>query len=158
MEGVAGQRPERQLNDVVIELGGGVMKVMQAVDDQHRDQRAARADQRNAVSQTDREGRDHRDLRQRVVGGIDPDEPVGDLDQPPGQRRQLVVAQLPFAAVGQRLDQIERQVRIEQRRQRRPDDEMHAEEHAKAACGRRSIMAISPDIDAARALGSMDRR
>ena len=65
MERVAGERPERQLDDVVIELGGGEMEVVQAVDDQHRDQRAARADQRQRGRPDQREGRDHRDLRQR---------------------------------------------------------------------------------------------
>ena len=45
-EGIAGQRPERQLNHVVIELGGGVVEVVQPVEDQHRDQRAGSADQR----------------------------------------------------------------------------------------------------------------
>ena len=131
MEGVTGQRPERQLDHVVIELGGGVMKVVQAVDDQDRGQRAARADERQRGHPHRRQGADHRELRQRVIGGVASDHPVDGLDQPPGQRRQLVIAELPFAAVGQRLDQIERQVRIERRRQRGPDEKMHGEEHAK---------------------------
>ena len=121
MKGVAGERPERQLDDVVIELGGGVMEVVQAIEDQDGDQRADRADQRTRGQPDQRERGDHRELRQRVIGGVEPDQPVQQLDQPPRQRRQLVVAELPFAAIGQRLDQIERQIGIEQRRQRGPD-------------------------------------
>ena len=131
MKGPSGERPERQLDHVVIELGGGVVEVMQPVDDQDRHQRAARADERQRGPPHDGKGRDDRDLRHDIVGGVDSDQPVDDLDQPPRQRRQLVVAQLPFAAVGQRLDQIERQIRIEDRRQRGPDHEMQNEEQRK---------------------------
>ena len=101
MEGVAGERPQRQLDHVVIELGGGVMEVVQAIDDEHGDQRADGADQRTRGQPDRRKGADHRELRQRVVGGVVAHEPVHELDQPPGQRRQLVIAELPFAAVGQ---------------------------------------------------------
>jgi hypothetical protein len=52
----------------------------------------------------------HRGLRQSVIGGVGAKRPMHDLDQPPRQWRQLVVAELPFAAIGQGLDQIERQV------------------------------------------------
>ena len=40
MQGNTGQRPERQLDDVVVELVGGVVEVVQPVDDQHGHQRA----------------------------------------------------------------------------------------------------------------------
>ena len=82
-----------------------------------------------AVGQHGNEGDDHGHLRQRVIGGIGAEHaPVHDLDQPPRQRRQLVVAELPFAAVGQGLDQVERQVGVEQRRKRGPDHEVQGEE------------------------------
>ena len=72
MEGVAGERPQRQLDDVVIELGGGEMEVVQAIEDEHGDQRADRADQRTRGQPNRGKGADDRDLRQRVVGGLDP--------------------------------------------------------------------------------------
>ncbi len=62
-----------------------------------------------------------------------PGQPVGDLDQPPGQRRQLVVAELPFAPVHQRLDQVERQVGVEQGRQHRPDQRMQRQKGGQSA-------------------------
>ena len=76
VEGIAGQRPERQLDDVVIELGRRVLEVVQAVDDQDRDQRAARADQRQRRHPDQREGGDDRGLRQRVVGSVGAEHPV----------------------------------------------------------------------------------
>ena len=79
-----------------------------------------------AIAKTTAKRRHHRDLRQQVIGEVVADQPVGDLDQPPGQRRQLVVAELPFAAVDQRLDQVERQIGVEQRRQHGPDRGMQA--------------------------------
>ena len=137
MESVAGQRPERQLDHVVIELHRRVLEVMHAVDDQHGKERAGRADQRPRRRPHRDEGDDHRHLRQRVIGGVGAERPVHDLDQPPRQRRQLVVAELPFAAVGQRLDQVERQVGVEQRRQRGPDHEMQSEERGERRPRRR---------------------
>jgi hypothetical protein len=121
VEGKARQRPERQLDDVVVEFGGGVVEVMQPVDDQHRHQRADAADQ-GACRRVDQgEGGADRKLGQQVIGEVVAHQPVGDLHQPPGQGRQLVIAELPFAPVHQRLDQIERQVGIKQCRQRGPD-------------------------------------
>ena len=72
MKGVAGQRPERQLDHVVIELGRRVMEVVQAIDDQDRDQRAARADERQRRQPDRRESGDHRNLRQRIVSDSTP--------------------------------------------------------------------------------------
>ncbi len=136
MERVAGQRPERQLDHVVIELHRRVLEVMHAVDDQHGNQRAGRSDQRPCRRPHRDEGYDHRRLRQRVIGSVDAERPVHDLDQPPRQRRQLVVAELPFAAVGESLDQVERQVGVEQRRQRGPDHEMQREEGGESGLRR----------------------
>ncbi len=127
----ARQRPERQLNDIVIELHRRVLKVMQAVDDQHGDERAARSDQRPRGRIDQRKCSDHHDLGQRVIGGIHAEQPVHDFNEPPRQRRQLVGAEHPFAAVGQRLDQIERQVGVEERRQRGPDGKMERQKRAK---------------------------
>ena len=44
MQGKSGERPERQLNDVVVELRGCVIEIVQAIDNQHRCQRSRRAD------------------------------------------------------------------------------------------------------------------
>ena len=81
---------------------------MQAVDDEHGGQRAERTDQRPRHHINEGEGRHHRHLRQQVIGEVMTDGQVCDLDQPPGQRRQFVVAELPFVAVDEGLDQIER--------------------------------------------------
>jgi hypothetical protein len=54
-----------------------------------------------------KKGGDNDNLRQRVIGGIDSEQPVDDRDQPPRQWRQLVVAKLPLVPVGERLDQVE---------------------------------------------------
>ena len=137
VESVAGQRPERQLDDVVIELHRRVLEVMHAVDDQHGNERAGRSDQRPCRRPHRDEGDDHRRLRQRVIGGVGAERPVHDLNQPPRQRRQLVVAELPLAAIGQRFDQVERQVGVEQGRQRGPDREMQSEERGERRPRRR---------------------
>ena len=131
MEGVAGERPERQLDHVVIELGGGVVEVMQAVENEDGNQRANGADERTRGQPHHREGPDHRDLRQRVICGVHAHQLVNQLDQPPWQWRQLVITKLPFAPIGKRFDEVERQVGIEQRRQRRPHQEMQREKHGK---------------------------
>ena len=131
MEGVAGKRPQRQLDHVVVEFGGGEMEVMQAVENEHGNKRADGADEFSRGQPDDRKGQHHRDLCQHIIRDVMPHRSVDDLDQPPRQRRQLVVAQLPFAAIGQRLDQIEWQIGIEQRRQRRPNDDMQREEGGK---------------------------
>ena len=115
----------------MIELGGCVVEVVQAVDNQHGGERAERAGERSRRQVHDGKTRHHRDLRQQIIGEVVPDQLVGDLHQPPGQRRQLVVAELPFAAVDQRLDQVERQIGVEQSRQRGPDRGVQAEEGGK---------------------------
>ena len=104
------------------------------------------ADERARGLPHEDEGDDDDGLGEGVIGGIDAEHPVDDLDHPPRQRRQLVVAELPFAAVGQRLDQIERQVQVEDRRQRDPDDGMEERKAAKAVCGRRSTASINRNM------------
>ena len=120
VKGKARQRPERQLDHVVVEFGGGVIEVVQPVDDEDGNQRAERTDQRPRGEKNEGKSGHHRDLRQEVIGEVMTDGQVCDLHQPPGQRREFVVAELPFAAVHQRLDQIERQIGVKQRRQRGP--------------------------------------
>src|SRR5690349_9180372 len=100
----------------MIELDGGVVQVMQSVDNKHRNERACRACEgpRRRVNQP--EGGDYGEVREEVIGEVVSNSPVDDLGQPPRERRQLIVAELPFSAVGERLDQVERKVGIEYRR------------------------------------------
>ena len=83
MKGVAGQRPKRQLNDVVIEFDCGVLEIMQAIDDQHGNKGAGRADNGACGDEHQGKGDDHRSLRQRVVGGVRADRAMRDLNEPP---------------------------------------------------------------------------
>ena len=123
-----GQRPERKLNDVVIEFHRREIEIMHAVDDQHRDERAGRADDRQRRHIDKSKTRADDELGEEIIGEVAPDQPVDDLDHPPGQRRQLVMAQLPFAPIDQRLDQIERKIGIEDGRNGRPDDRVQQTE------------------------------
>ena len=145
MKGVAGERPERQLNDVVIEFHRRVLEVMQAVDDQHGNERAA--SRRRAAAPWRRPAQRRRTTTacgQRVIGDVRAEYPVHDLNQPPRQRRQLVGAELPFAAVGERLDEVERQIGVKQRRQRGPDRKMQGQKAAERGirAGARSSRSI----------------
>ena len=144
VKGVAGERPERQLNDVMIEFHRRVLEIMQAVDDQHGDECAGRANKRPRGSKDQAKATTWRPAPARNRRRLAPNSRCDDLDQPPRQRRQLVVAELPFSAVGQRLDEIERQVGVEQCRQRGPDREMQGQEAAEAARGRRLDPADKP--------------
>src|SRR5499427_7296375 len=132
MEGKAGERPERELDHVVIELGRGEIEIVQAVDDQHGGERTGGADEPPRQNPHQRKGGEHRDLGNQVVDRVDPDQPIRDLDQPPGKRRQLVVAELPFPAIGQRLDQVERQVGVKRAWQRGPQHGMQQRKGRKA--------------------------
>src|SRR5262249_36191322 len=58
-EGVAGARPQRQLDHVVIELGGGEMEVVHAVENEDGDERADGSDQRARGQPIRRKGRHH---------------------------------------------------------------------------------------------------
>jgi len=73
----------------------------------------------------------HRHLAQQIIGEVMTDGQVCGLDQPPGQRRQLVVAEPPLAPIGQSLDEVERQIPVEQRRQRRPDQTVQSQKERK---------------------------
>ena len=155
VEGVAGERPERQLDDVVIELGRGVLEVMQAIDDQHGDERADAGRPAATRGQPDqREGGDHRDLRQRVVRGVDPEHPI---------ERSRSATTAAAAACHSRT--AIRGHRSEPRSDRAADWDKAASaaavqtarnaeprNRAKAACGWRSMVAINPGIDAATCL------
>ena len=140
MEGETGERPERQLDYVVIELGGGEIEVVHTVDDQDCDQRPERANERARGLPHEDEGDDDDRLGEGVIGGIDAKHPVDDLDQPPRQRRQFVITELPFAAVDEGFDQIERQIGVNERRQDAPDDKMHGQEAAEGG----SRLALDP--------------
>jgi len=128
---ITGQRPKRQLNDVVIELCRRVLEVMQAIDDQHGEERAGGADQRPRRGKNERKSNDDRCLCRSVVGDIGTEYAVHDLDQPPRQRRQLVGAELPFWAVSKGFDEIEGKVGVKERWQRGPNNEVECEEGAK---------------------------
>ena len=90
-----------------------------------------------AVRKTSHSRRHHGGLRQQIVSEVVAGEPVHDLDQPPGQRRQLVVTELPFAAICQCLDEIERQIGVEQGRKGRPDDGVEDQNGGQRPPGRR---------------------
>ena len=99
-----------------------------------RDQGAYRARQRTRHRKHHGKGRQHGGLGQRVEEHVASEQPVYDLDQPPRQWRQLVIAELPFAAVDQGLDQVERQIDEEDRRQCGPDREVQDQKrHEKRA-------------------------
>jgi hypothetical protein len=116
MERKTRERPKWQLDDVVIEFDSRVMEIVQAVDDQDGDERSRCADQRPRQRENRGESDHDRDLRRGVIGDIGAKEPVHGFDQPPRQGRQLVITKLPFAAVDKRFDQIERQIRVNERR------------------------------------------
>ena len=116
----------------MIPLGGAGGEVVQAVGDQDRSERAGRADQRTRGLPHRDERDDDGDLGQRVKRIIGAEHAVHGFGHPPRQRRQLVVAELPFAAVDHGLDHIERQVEIDQRRQHRPDQPVNNEEASES--------------------------
>ena len=80
VEREAGERPERQLDHVVIELGGAEIEIVHAVDDQDRGQRAGCADQRPRRQPHRHESDDHHDLAERIDGGVGAEHAPGDLD------------------------------------------------------------------------------
>ena len=126
MKRVACERPERQLNHIVIELGGRVMKVVQPVDDKDRNKSTDLTDQRPCRPPDQREGADHGELGECIIGGIETNQSVHDLDHPPRQGGQLVVADLPFTAIGEGFNEIERKIGVEHRRQCRPNQPMQS--------------------------------
>ena len=156
VEGVAGQRPERQLDDVMIEFHRRVLEVVHAVDDQHGNERAGRAHQWPRGGKDQREGDDDGGLRQSVIGRVDAKVAVHDFDEPPRQRRQLVGAERPFPAVGHGLDEIERQIGVEETWQRGPDREMQRQKPAE--CGLRPTLDPADQSGLGRGGGRRKRR
>jgi hypothetical protein len=131
VEEVPRPSPYRQLNDVVIELGRGVLKVVQAIDYEDGEEREDRSDH-GACGEPDAcKCADDRRLRQGIVADVAAHRPVNNFHQPPGQRRQLVVAKLPFTAIGQGLDEVERKVRVKQGRKGGPNREVKREKSEK---------------------------
>ena len=104
---------------------------MHAVDDQQRRERACDANKRPRRHPHGDKGNDHRGLRKRIERGVVTRQPIGDFAQKPGQRRQLIVAELPLAAVGHRLDHIERQVVVEKCGQGGPYKRVDREERGQ---------------------------
>ncbi len=87
MKGVTGQRPERQLNDVVIKFHRRVLEIMQPVDNQDADQCAYRADEPPRQGKNQGKSDEHRRLRSGVIGDIGAEHAMHRLNQPPWQRR-----------------------------------------------------------------------
>ena len=81
------ERPKWQLDDVVIEFDSGVLKIVQAVDDQDGDERPRRADQRPRQRENRGESDHDRDLGGSVISDIGAKKPVHGFDQPPRQGR-----------------------------------------------------------------------
>src|SRR5216683_1115915 len=129
--GATCQRPERQLNDIVIELRCSEREIVQPIDNKDRDQRSEPAHQLLRHGPHCRKGGNHRNLSEQIVEQVGSEQAVADLDQPPWQRRQLVIADLPFASVGQGLDQIERQVEKKRCRERSPYRDVQGQECRK---------------------------
>ena len=73
--GEAGQRPERQLDHVVIELRSGESEVVQAVDDQHATSAPIGPTSGRAIAQTTAKAAMTLSLRQRVVEQIGSEQP-----------------------------------------------------------------------------------
>ncbi len=74
-------------------------------------------------------------MRQQVIGKVVTDDAIRYFDQPPGQRRQLVITELPLPAISQRLDQIERQIGVKQRRKGGPNRRMQEQNSRQSAPG-----------------------
>jgi hypothetical protein len=132
MKRQSGQRPERQLNHVVIEFRRSEVEVMQSVDDENRGCCRGWGCHAKHESPYGRKRRQNAHLSESVIGDIGSNRAVGDLDEPPRQGRQFVVAELPLASVGERLDDVERQVGIERERQDRPDGGVGRRKQPKA--------------------------
>ncbi len=110
MERQSGQRPERQLDYVMIEFRRGEIEEMQSIDDQNGGRRGGRSCDPKHHRPYGRKRRQNAELPEGIIGHVGIEGAIGDLDEPPWQRRQFVVAELPFASVGQGLDDVERQV------------------------------------------------
>jgi hypothetical protein len=99
----------------MIEFDGRVGEIVQAIGDEHGDQSAGRAGKRSGCQPDQPQCGGHGQLCQKVVSKIVANHAINDFHQPPGQRRQFVIAELPFPAVGEGFDKIERQIGVKQR-------------------------------------------
>ena len=123
----SGQRPERQLHLVVREFHHRDIVVVDRFERRDRDQRLELAGH-VARQQPDRIEADHRRQRPEHIDRVDlSGEAIGEVGDPPRQRRVLPVAELPFLAEREAFDQIELQVGGDQRRHQRPHHQMEAE-------------------------------
>src|SRR5260370_12137154 len=108
------------------------MKIMQTIDNEHGNERPDWIDYRTRGQPDRRKSADDRKLRKGIISGVAAYEPIQHLDQPPGQRRQLVVAELPFAAIGQGLDEIEWQGWYKEGRHGGPDEKKEGEKNGES--------------------------
>ena len=75
----------------------------------------------------------HGQLRKSIIGRVETNQSVHDLDHPPRQWGMLVVADLPFTTIGEGLDEIERKIGVEYRRQGRPNQSMKSAKKGEGA-------------------------
>src|SRR4029077_1004135 len=111
------------------------MEIMKPIDDQHSHERPDSADEGKSCPPYQGECADDRDLRERVIGRIISDRSVGYLDKPPREWRQLVITELPFPAIGERFNEVEGQIVIEERGQRGPNHKMQNAKSRESASG-----------------------
>src|SRR5438270_4455307 len=129
------------------------MEIMKPIDDQHSHERANTADQGKCRPPYEGECAYDRDLRERVIGRIVSNGSVGYLDKPPRQWRQLVITELPFPAIGERFDEIDRQIVIKERGQNGPNHKMQDAKSRESAPGIARNRGEKSVVHGAQALG-----
>jgi hypothetical protein len=100
---------------------------MDAFEREHRDQRGRRRDDLAGEAPHHIHGADRRQRPEQIDDVHVADEAIGELGEPPRQRRMLPVAELPFLAERQILGEIELQIAAHDERQRGPDSEMEGQ-------------------------------
>src|SRR5678815_5507859 len=111
------------------------MEIMKPIDDKHSHERADTAGQGKSRPPYKGECADDRDLRERVIGRIISDGAAGYFDKPPREWRQLVITELPFPPIGERFNEVEGQIVIEERGQSGPNHKMQSAKSRESACG-----------------------
>ncbi len=156
MQEQRGQRPQRQLQHVVIELHRGEVEEMQALEHDHREQRGLRrgdpATEPPYRVECDHAGERAEQIDDANVAG----RPIGQILDPPGQRRMLPISELPFLAERQPLRQVELEVAAHQDGQRGPHQEVRAEQQ-RAGAARLAARQRDDAADAVRLLALRDR-
>ena len=137
ISGQTERRPQRQQHDVVVELRREEREVDHAFLRQHRQQRAPRPKHRAGPAAISRTATAPRPAGPQVERGRPAAEDDGNgFDDPRRQRRVLEIDNLPLAAPGELFDHVERQVVLQQRRQRPPDHDVEGKEPADDPRGR----------------------